>query len=95
MRKVIFVIVLLFATCINIAPQSKCKQWDNRHQHFNLAIIDGRIYGVCGSCGELIPIRTEPSGEVAKLDSVYAKWRIKFVPSTQEEKPIKIFKLKK
>lgn len=80
--------VLLIATLLicqlcfflpDIQAQSKCKQWNGEHQQLKFIVVDGKIFGQCGSCGELLPIRSD-YGEGAqtviniKKDSLKVEW---------------------
>lgn len=63
----------------DIQAQSKCKQWNGEHQQLKFVVVDGKIFGECGSCGDLIPIRSD-YGEGAqtviniKKNSLKVEW---------------------
>lgn len=79
---IMLAVVLVAELCFflpDIQAQSKCKQWNGEHQQLKFVVVDGKIFGQCGSCGDLIPIRSD-YGEGAqtviniKKDSLKVEW---------------------
>lgn len=68
MKKIYFIIigVLLIGWS---SDKPKCKQWNGNHQQFKFALVEGRIYAECGSCGDLIPIRSDYDEEAIDIIS--------------------------
>jgi len=62
--------VVLIALLFGFLPsygQQKCKQWEGEHQQLKLIIVDNKVCAICGSCGELLPIRTDWNETAANI----------------------------
>ena len=66
----LFLICLLFGFAPEVSAQTECKQWNGKHQQLKFAVIDGKIFGECGSCGDLIPIRSDYGKETQTVSNI-------------------------